>query len=141
MRTRIDFPSTFSFVELFSLFYYQSGINKKDVQLHDRPFGSLVIQIEKFVKKYNLTEQIKSQIETLLIEPPVAAFVGEDPPNTYWGGDMSRAVKKLKRLLHATDENGVVNVPAYELGSGPIGSVIKQDIQTLTEEDSFAKIG
>ena len=135
MRTRIDFPEDFSFMDLFSLFYYQSGVSTKQVQLHERPFGSLVIQIEKHVKRHNLNEYIRSQIENLLKEPPIAAFIGENPPNTYWGGDMSRAVKKLKRLLHTADENGDIKVPAYELGEGPLGSVIKKDIQAVSEEE------
>lgn len=129
MRTRFDFPEDFSFVGLCVLLYEETD------RLYERPIGSLIIQIEKQVKAHNLTQHIRSEIESLLDAPLVKQYVGEEATHSYWGGDMSRAVKKLKRLLHAGDENGDVRVPAYELGSGCFGSVVKRDIEALPEEE------
>lgn len=135
MRTRIDFPETFSFFELFSLFYYQDTLLKKNIRLHDRPFGGLVTQIEKHVNRHGLQASTKQDIEKILKQPALSDYLDGNASSSYWGPDILKAVKKLQNLLHSEDEEGNSTVPPYQFGIGRFGSLVQADLQAMKDEE------
>lgn len=135
MRTRIDFPEDFSFFSLYELFYHQNGVSKNNINLSDRPFGSMATQIEKHVKNKGLTNRIKQEIETILRQPIVVKNMGVDnSTGYYWGPDIGKALKKFEHLLYEHDESKTHLVPPYQLGSGRFGSIVNEDIKAIDKE-------
>lgn len=139
MRTRLEFPKDFSFLELYSIFYYQTGKTKKYADLIERPFGCFVTQIEKQVKKHGLDEHVKNEINEILKQPAIIDYLQESDPSGGWGPDVGKAVKKLQNLLYAQDGDGKVQTPPYQLGSGRFGTLVKHDIDALpaNEQDKW----
>lgn len=128
IRTRLELADDFSFLSLFKALYY-----KNQLRLEDRPFGALVIQIEKHIKEQGLSESLKNDIQTILDIPVVSEHIGQVSTKNYWGPDIAKAVKKLQNLLYANNENGESKIPPYQLGKGRAGAIISSDIMTMPE--------
>jgi hypothetical protein len=135
MRTKFDFPEGFSFPGLFDSLYDGEKISGNTIALDDRPIGAFVTQIEKHIKKLGLYDDLRKDIERILSHGSIAPYLKRGSNKGYWGPDVGKAVQKLRMLLHNNNADGAMAGPPYQLGSGPVGKIIKQDVQTLPEEE------
>lgn len=133
MRTKFNFPADYSFRSLFEAFYSEQRIGKNNTALDNRPFSGLVNQIEKQVKKLGLTTELRDDVVFILADEYVKSHIGKTSVQSSWGPDIGKAVKKLQHLLAGEGDNKLI--PPYELGSGKCGSLIKKDLDIISEEE------
>lgn len=128
MRTKFDFPKEYSFYALYRDIY-----NVSDNELWERPFGSLVTQIEKMVKTYGLLPHLSNEINAILKEKKVAVFIGSQE-KAYFGPDIAKAVKRLQQLLVSDEDREKGVHPKYELGEGQFSLFVKDFLAGLPPE-------
>jgi len=135
MRTRIDFPENYAFFDLFYGLYKPAFGCFKPIDVTDRPFGALVIQIEKHVKRFGLNSDLRNQIQAILDASEIKKSLAGKNSTQYWGSDIGKAARKLQRVLFSEDEDGSDTVPRYELGSGKFGALVDADIKAMPGEE------
>ena len=135
LRTRIDFPQTFSFYQLFKVFYAIGSASRRPLSVTERPFAALVMQIEKHVKRHGLSEPLVSDLHKILEYKDVARHLNGGSQRGYWGPDVVKAAQKLQRVLLDAGADAGQGVPVYELGSGPFGALVKADLEGMTQEE------
>ena len=133
MRTKFEFVENYSFSRLFDNFYMISGESKKNnIELQQRPFTALAIQMEKHKKRFGLTDQLKKDTLHLLASPIIKPYIDKTTQPYSWGHDIDKAVKRLQQLLIVEGEND--SVPPFELGNGRCGILIQHSMAELTDE-------
>ncbi len=125
MRTRIDFPTDFSFLSLFELFY-----QSKDTSIDERPLGAFAMQIEKHVKKHSLNEILCSDIGTILQKPVFKKYLNGEAKRDCWGPDIGKALQKLQQLMGQEAQRP----QPYVFSQGRLGKLIKADINALATD-------
>jgi len=135
LRTKFNFPVSFSFQHVFELFYDKQPILKKLNLLNSRPFTGLVAQIEKHVKKHGLTDSLQADIEYILSSERMKMFLSNCSLYDGFGPDIGKSVKKLQQLLAQNNEQ--VQFMQYALGTGKCGLLIQADIDKMPENDQI----
>ncbi|GAB0153911.1 hypothetical protein MnBA_33110 [Marinobacterium sp. BA1] len=129
MRTRIDFPDGFSFFQLFRALYGITDQSPPGLDISSGPFTALVMQIEKHIKRWGLNEIIAEDISNLIGQECVVRHLRGETRQGCW------AAKKLERILVKAGESGIFQMPAYELGGGPFGSLVQADMGQISAEE------
>jgi hypothetical protein len=123
----IDFTENFSFKACFEMLYPQASI-----RLDESRFAALVLQIEKHIKKYGLSENLTKDILTILNMPAIVKCL--NAKGRRYEPDIVRAIKKLHNLLHSENEKGEQVILPYQLGTGRFGSIISADLSAMPNE-------
>uniref|UniRef100_UPI003D142A6B hypothetical protein n=1 Tax=Sedimenticola sp. TaxID=1940285 RepID=UPI003D142A6B len=134
MRTRIDFPEDYNFHALFYQLYNPGKDTRRAVPVTDRPFGALVMLIEKQIKRFGLSDSLREQIQTILDTSEIKKALQGENGTYYWGPDISKAARKLQKLLMADTQHTTHAVPRYELGSGVFGRQVNEDILAMPQD-------
>lgn len=132
MRTKLDFPLDFSFSKFFDSLYQPPEPGSSKIKISERPFSPLATQIEKYHKRFGLTENLKTDIDYILASKPLKPYLKKINDNHYWGPDVGKAIQKIQQLLIVEGDDK--SVPPFEFGTGRCGSLISQTIETLAGE-------
>ncbi len=135
MRTRIDFPGDFSFFQMFRALYDITDQSPPGRDISSGPFTALVMQIEKHIKRWGLNAVIAEDIHNLIGQECVVRYLRGETRQGYWASDVGKAAKKLERILVDAGESGLFQMPAYELGGGPFGSLVQADMEQMSVEE------
>lgn len=132
MRTKLDFPLDYSFSSFFDSLYLPPELDSSKIKISQRPFSPFATQIEKYYKRFGLTENLKIDIEYILASKPLKPYLKKENDNHYWGPDIGKAIRKLQQLLIIEGDDD--SVPPFEFGTGRCGSLINHSIETLSDE-------
>lgn len=133
MRTRIDFPEQFSFHALFQTLY--GGTPDTPVRISQRPFGALVMQIEKHAKRVGSNAVLVSDIRGILGHSDVTEYMNGAHNLSYFGADVVKAAQKLQRVLIQLDGSEGQAVIPYELGTGFVGRLIQACLKQMVPQE------
>ncbi|PSL12535.1 uncharacterized protein DUF4132 [Marinobacterium halophilum] len=133
MRTRIDFPSGFSFNYFFHYLYHFDDVAKEKFSITDRPFVALVMLIEKHIKRCGLDAKEAQDLMMIIQHEDIRREIGGSDAHSQ-GEAVGKAAKKLQRLIMDSEGNDSAEILPYEFGSGVAGRIFADELDTLPEE-------
>lgn len=124
--TKLEFPQAFGFYALFVEMYGAAG--SITIGLEDRPFIGFVTQIEKHLKLHGACDATMSEIQSILGDKRVNAYLTGTRYRNHWEPEIERAVTKLAFLVSDAESDSVA--VSYPFGNEPVGQILHDNIES-----------
>jgi hypothetical protein len=128
--TKLEFPQATGFYALFVEMY--GGAGSKSFGLEDRPFVGFVSQIEKHIKRHGACDATVSEIQSILSDKRVNAYLTGTRYRNHWEPEIERAVTKLAFLVSDAESDSVAVL--YPFGDEPVGQILRDIIESSDKE-------